>query len=255
MGLVYSSRQNSPAALHHLKRAVDLKPSYAQAHQWLGMIWLATGRLEKARSHYRLAVELNPQLTTARTGLVVALLRQGAVDEAEAELGRFTQEQRQTSAFTDTKADVLYHAGQWARLNAMAKKQLERGDGFEGLHRFYLARIAVREGDTTTARTHLAKVRALEDPSQRHYWEGLIYATLGEPDSTLAAWRNVQDWSAPFLSWTFRHGYPDVLGSVREDPRYQALIEAFNQQWGLNPDGSIPEPSDTTITPGPEADA
>lgn len=43
MGYVHLEQQNAPAALRELQRAVELKPSYAQAHHWLGLVQILVG--------------------------------------------------------------------------------------------------------------------------------------------------------------------------------------------------------------------
>ena len=55
-----------PEALRHLRRAVELRPSYAQAQLLLGECYLSLGRPETALQHLRLATELRPDYPGAR---------------------------------------------------------------------------------------------------------------------------------------------------------------------------------------------
>lgn len=58
LGLVYIvEHQAPPAALRELRRAVTLRPSYAQARPWLGELVLLLGQPTQAREHASLAVD------------------------------------------------------------------------------------------------------------------------------------------------------------------------------------------------------
>lgn len=46
--------------------------------------------------------------------------------------------------------------------------------------------------------------------------------------------------------------YPNLLGPLRDDPRYESLIRKINESWGLNPDGSLPD--EANLSAGPEGD-
>ena len=49
------------AAEHHFKRAIELRPGYAAAHNWYGqLLFNYTSRLDEARGHLKIARELDP---------------------------------------------------------------------------------------------------------------------------------------------------------------------------------------------------
>jgi serine/threonine-protein kinase len=65
-----------------MRRAIDLNPSYAQAHDWLGDILTSAGRLEAALIAYQQARELDPFSALMHRDVGQALRRLGRCDDA-----------------------------------------------------------------------------------------------------------------------------------------------------------------------------
>jgi tetratricopeptide (TPR) repeat protein len=250
MGFVRQVQGNGPAALQELKRAVELKPSYAQAHHWLGFQLFDLGRLDPAREHVSLAVELDPRHWAARGVLINVLLAEGEVETARAHLRQLSDGHPQ---YPLVRSFVLYHAEEWDELASVSRRQLEQGKN-RYYARFHLARAGVGRGDTAVARAQLAKVREDEPSGGRFFAEGLIHAALDQPDSTFSAWRRAREAAegARGPAQVLRYWYPDVLDPVRDDPRYRELIAEINRAWGLNPDGSLPDSVEMSFEVQPE---
>ena len=66
------------------RRAVELKPDYAEAHNNLGVPLKDQGKLDEAVACYRRAVELKPDFAEAHNNLGLAFKDQGKLDEAVA---------------------------------------------------------------------------------------------------------------------------------------------------------------------------
>jgi tetratricopeptide (TPR) repeat protein len=66
-----------------LRRALEFKPDYPEAHYNLANIFGAEGRLDDAVLHYRRAVALAPNYSNAHNNLGAVLEQQGKPDEAE----------------------------------------------------------------------------------------------------------------------------------------------------------------------------
>jgi Flp pilus assembly protein TadD len=69
------------AALPELKKAVELGPTEALAHNNLGVALAETGKIEEAIAHYRKALELSPEYPEAYNNLGEALAGRGAMGE------------------------------------------------------------------------------------------------------------------------------------------------------------------------------
>ena len=66
------------------RRALELKPDYAEAHNNLGVALKDQGKLDEAVACYRRALELKPDYAEAHNNLGTALKDQGKLDEAVA---------------------------------------------------------------------------------------------------------------------------------------------------------------------------
>jgi serine/threonine-protein kinase len=73
-------------AVREFEKAIELKPGYATAHQWLGLHFAFNGRFEEAMRELKLAQKLDPLSAVISTGLGVIFYFAGRYDEALEEL-------------------------------------------------------------------------------------------------------------------------------------------------------------------------
>lgn len=148
---------------------------------------------------------------------------------------------------------ALRRLGQMEVAKTVVQRDLStrRGNEWEDPHeRALLAVMDVAAGDTTDARTHLDK---LGDEQGDPFARGVIHAALGERTAAFEAFQSMQDWGL-FSTVIIRYLYPEVLGPLREDPRYHELIGEVNKTLGLNPDGSLPAERDSPVPADSEVD-
>ena len=88
-GLFLGVRDLQQKALHHLSRAIELKPGLANAHVWLGSVYLQLGEINKAMASLETAQRLEPDNHDVHQTLARAFwLFRGMVPEGIAELRR-----------------------------------------------------------------------------------------------------------------------------------------------------------------------
>jgi serine/threonine-protein kinase len=75
-----------PEAEKEYKRAIELNPNYATAHQWYSGYLLTLGRYEEAIAEMKRARELDPLSLSINTSLGYTYLESGRLDEAEVQL-------------------------------------------------------------------------------------------------------------------------------------------------------------------------
>jgi tetratricopeptide (TPR) repeat protein len=71
-----------PAAEKHYGKALSIKPSSGEAHQNLGSLYLAQGRIQESRAQYQAALQANPRNDAALQGLASCALAEGRKREA-----------------------------------------------------------------------------------------------------------------------------------------------------------------------------
>ena len=66
-----------------LRRAIQIKPDYAEAHNNLGLAFQDLGRLDEAEAGLRRAIQIKPDYAEAYSNLGITLKALGRLDEAE----------------------------------------------------------------------------------------------------------------------------------------------------------------------------
>lgn len=218
-----TARREGPQAIRCLKRAIQLRPSYAGAHWWLGWANLLTGDAEAARGSCTRALQLNPLEPEARGNLAIAELGCG---EAEVAL----REARHAMDF-EVESD-------WARwAAAQALLVLNRNDEARALlanvseswaSGWFAGQQAINAGQES-ARVFAAAREAAGDP----FHAGVVYLALGDLDAGFEACRQ----SVP-MGWSetlyYRYVLPMMSPAVREDHRYSDVLRDVDRSWGVS---------------------
>jgi protein O-mannosyl-transferase len=82
LGLTLYNTGRKDEALAHYRKALEIKPDFAEAHFNLGVLLADRGRMDEALAHYRKALEIKPGLAEARINLGILLEKTGRTDEA-----------------------------------------------------------------------------------------------------------------------------------------------------------------------------
>ena len=100
--LLVGQRKNAEAEAA-FRRALELKPDYAEAHNNLAYLLMTSGKLDEAAEHYRAAIASKPDFRDAHFNLGRILVNQGKVADAIDQL-------RQTLAPEDEKTPLCAYA-------------------------------------------------------------------------------------------------------------------------------------------------
>src|SRR5205814_904742 len=82
LGIVLSEQGETNQAIDHYRRAVGLRPDYAEAHYNLGRLLVEQGQLDDAIAHYERATATDPADAEAQNNLGVTLFGIGRADDA-----------------------------------------------------------------------------------------------------------------------------------------------------------------------------
>ncbi len=210
------------AAEPEFRRAIELNPNYATAHQWFGEMLLNAGRFDEAAPEYRRALELEPLSLPINW-----------------DFGRF-----------------LYMSRRYDESIAQHKKTIELDPGFARAHRT-LAEVYRVKGDYANAVEERAKVLDLMGQTQnaalvratfsRDGWLGFLrlvtaensalkdinnnwvlakaYVDLGDKDKAFAELNKAYEVRLSSLCWLKIEPQMDPL---RSDPRYTDLLRKMN---------------------------
>jgi Tfp pilus assembly protein PilF len=208
------------SAGRHLKRGVDLNPSFAEGHLFYSWYLLLRGRTDEARAEVTLAQTLDQLsvITNTRRGTLLQYEKR----DREA-IPFFRQALELDSTFFHARAELaaaLLRTGERDAARQMVPRTVIHTGSGEGA---YVAWLLAQLGDTTGARQSL---RAFEAAAQRTYVAADamagIYAALG--DSTRAL--DMLDKAAEERAFTlvFLANYP-MFDSLHGSARYRRLVD------------------------------
>jgi serine/threonine-protein kinase len=208
-------------AERELRRAIELDPSYATAHQWYAEFLSLVGRDGEARREAQRAVALDPLSPIVRVDGALALARGRHLDEAIGLLQRVLETNPGFLPARNTLGLAYAGAGRLKEAAAELETTARESNGRGGLGR--LAYVYARQGQTDSA---LAITRWLIERYQRErilpYSVALAYAGLGDRDRALEWLERAVDEHDPNIALFL--GTDPLLDSLRPDPRFTRLL-------------------------------
>jgi adenylate cyclase len=218
------------AARRELQRALEIRPDYAEAHEWYAWFLADEGRIDDAIAHYRRAVELDPLSLSAAVSLGSMLIYAHRWEEAIDQYGDALRFPGNPGFGRRGRAYAMYRTGRGAEAIAEAESLPQRDAWLTAT----LGHIYAATGRASEAHRVLDELR---QRSEREYVPAHNYASvhvaLGEYEAALdaleAAWR--QGALPPELNVI-----PE-FERLRGQPRFRALLRKLGLETGR---GEIP---------------
>ena len=164
LGIALTTQGRIDEAIVHYERAIALKPDHADAHNNLGVALAVRGNLDEAMVHYERALAIDPNHAGAHNNLGIAFKDQGRFDDALAQYGRAIAIRPAYAEAHYNRAEIkTFHDGdaELAALRALA----DRND-LPANHAMYiyfaLAKALEDCGDYERAFEHLRKANDLK---------------------------------------------------------------------------------------------
>jgi tetratricopeptide (TPR) repeat protein len=145
------------------RRSIELNPHFAHAHSNLGVLLQETGRMKGAEQSCRRALELNPEFFDAQNNLSSILIETGRLEEAEQSCRRTLQLNPNFAHAHSNLGVVLLETGRLEEAERSCRRALELNPNCAA-PLADLALVILRRGRSSEAVSHLH--RALEiDPA------------------------------------------------------------------------------------------
>jgi TolB-like protein/DNA-binding winged helix-turn-helix (wHTH) protein/Tfp pilus assembly protein PilF len=208
------------AAQQEYKRAIELDPNYAVAHDWYSTVLIRMGMFAAAEAELRKGLELDP-ISVLLTGRLCGLLGITKTDEALAQCQNARELDPQHPTLSLHFAAVYYRARKTAEAVAEARRLVEMASenpSYKAWLGYYLAWA----GQSEEAERILEELLALSDKEWvSAYAIATVYSGLGETD---AAFEWLEKAFQARESW-ITYLIPDArIDPLREDPRYADLL-------------------------------
>jgi TolB-like protein/Tfp pilus assembly protein PilF len=215
---------NWPGAEAEFKRAIELNPNYATAHQWYGEYLGNMGRRDESLVERRKALALDPLSPIITSELGYSYFEAGQYDRAVEEFRKATE------IFPDFSPAHSFLAMAYERIaryeEAIAECQKAIALANDNSLLTQLARIYAMSGRPVEAQRLLAEMR--QESKQRYFSSSQIakvYAVLNDKEQAFAWLEKAceeRDWGLIALKV---YPWPD---SLRSDARFSDLLKRMN---------------------------
>jgi len=209
-------------AEQHFKRAIELKPDYATAHQWYSAFLAASGRHDESVAEAWRAHGLEPFSLTIYADLVRHLYYARRYDEAIAECQKLIQTNPNHYRGHIELGQVLTQKGMQAEAVAEFEKALALSEN-SVVAMSGLGHALALQGKRTEA---LNVIKKLNELSQKQYvspyQSAVVYAGLGDKTQALAWLEKARD---ERFNWIPFIRIDPLFDKLRLDPQFTALVQ------------------------------
>ena len=208
-----------------LRKAIELDPNYATAHQWIGTdVLSATKRFDEALSELRRAEELDPLSPIIATNAGDTLQQMKRYDEAIAQYKR-TLTLDANFGYAHSSLGMTYgNKGMYAEAIAEMRRFIELSADPSG--KGYLSLWLGKAGHRDEAAKLLAELK--QESSQRYvpsYAFAMCYLGLGQKEEALNALeQEISDRSPNAIFF----GVNPELDELRNEPRFKDMLKRLN---------------------------
>ena len=216
-----------PEAEREFKRARELNPNYATAHQWYSAYLAASGRHNEAITEARRAHELEPFSLPMGADLVRHLYYARQYDEAISECRKLLELDENAARVHIELGQILEQQGKLDEAIAEFQKAATLSDNSVSAltalgHAYALA------GKKAEA---LKIVQRLEELSRQHYVSpyhtAVIYAGLGEKEQAIAWLEKARD---ERFNWIPFIQVDPIFDNLHSEPRFADILRSIGLQ-------------------------
>ncbi|WP_269608952.1 tetratricopeptide repeat protein [Prochlorococcus marinus] len=170
------------------RKAIEIKPDYADAHFNLGNVLRDLGKLEEADLSQRKAIQLNPNFAEAYSNLGGILIYLGKLQDAELSLRKAIEIKPDYAEAYYNLGNILIDLGKLEEAELSLRKAIEVKPDYAMAHA-NLGTIMKDLGNLQEAEIFTLKaIEINSDLAQAHYNLGIILEDLGKSKESLRHW-------------------------------------------------------------------
>jgi adenylate cyclase len=210
------------AAEKEFRRAIDLKPGYAQAHEWYALFLAIHGRLDEALLEMDKAQSLDPLSSSVNTGLARVYQLRREYDQALVQINKTIALDSQYVDAHFTKARIFYGNKEYDQAIIELNKAISlssRRPAFLGT----LGVVYARMGKPAAARKMLAELKSMPITSESLYAFCMIKSSLGQTEGIYAILEKLVD--EKFGPLIYLKVEKELLLLENDEARYQSLLK------------------------------
>ena len=219
-------------AIREYRRALELNPNLARAHQNLGNIYLHRGLLDKAVDEFRATLAIDPANYGATRRLGIVLVYRGQYEEGLRQFRQVPPESNQSLWNYQVAWGLLYLGREKEASDLMERYLRAHPEDRGGVVTSTRAILEAKRGEATRAaadiRTAIAKGKGFIHFHHTAYNIASVYALLGQPQRAMYWLRQAAEGGWPCYPYFARD--PN-LDRIRNDPEFVAFMKQLKAQW------------------------
>ncbi len=147
-------------AISHYKKALEIKPDYADAHKNLSVTFLQNGQVDEAIFHSRKVLEIKPDYAAAHYDLGNALMQKNQVDEAIDHYEQAIEIKPNYAEAYYNLGNALFQKGEVDKANEIFQKAVEIKPDYSEAHN-NLGASFLQKGQVDQAILHFQKAQEI----------------------------------------------------------------------------------------------
>lgn len=184
-----AEKKQYDAAILEWKKALEVSPADAKAHNNLGSALSEKGAWDEATVHYRKAVEINGGYAKAHVNLGIALARKGMLDEAIGHFQKAAEIDPEQAGAQNSLGRALAEKGKLDEAIPHFEKAIALQPDFAEAH-INLGRTLAEKGDVAGAKSHFVTVvKANPNYAEAHNSLAAVLASEGAVDQAISHWQ------------------------------------------------------------------
>lgn len=224
LALLAVAQHDGKKAVEKLMYALAIRPSYAEAQNWLSWVSLLLGEATRGLECSKKAVELNPLSPEAVSNLSLSLLACGDFVKSRREANRVVQLQPEWSTGHFYEGVACYHIEDYQKTIELLEDLEVRWAGYGPLLTLIMAYIKTEEREKALLLSKQLK------GEKGIFSRAIIKATLGEFDSALSLLKSNEYWGYWELL-ALHHFYSKELGPVRDSEDFKKIVKKAKLSW------------------------
>lgn len=215
-----------PSGEREFRRALELNPNYAVAHQFYGSLLVALRRYDEAINEMQRAVDLEPYSAAINWSLGMGLGFAHRNEESIAQFQKTLQLQPNFALAESGLAGMYLLGGRYDEANVLIQKHLAVRERRENAMSF-LAILLAKTGREPDARRTLETLISENKSQNNPYNVARVYAALGDREKAID-WLTTAVERRSFSAWFIR--VDPFFETLNGDTRFEALVSKI----GLN---------------------
>jgi tetratricopeptide (TPR) repeat protein len=185
LGVELAHQKRWGAAMDEYRKALEIRPNYAEAYLGIGMALNASGRIGEAISNYQMALQIKPNLPDPHINIGNLLADRGQIDEAIGHYQQALEIKPESAEAANNLGTLLAGRGRMDEAIARYRQALKANPNYADAYNNLGAALVGRKQIDEAIDCFRQSVRINPDNAFNHFNLGIVLARNGNRDEAL----------------------------------------------------------------------